>query len=99
MPLEHLSIDVYGPEMPKTTQGNRFILTVVCKATRFLHAVPIKNQRSETIANELLRLFSIIGFPKSIKSDCQSSLNSQLMTTMHRLLGISNYLRLIIMLH
>ena len=89
-PFEHLVIDIYGPELPKTTRGNRFILTVVCNATRYLHALPLKNQRSETVANELLRLFSFIGFPKSIKSDCQSSLNSQLMMTLHSLLGIKS---------
>lgn len=67
-----------------------FILTVVCNATRYLHALPLKNQRSETVANELLRLFSFIGFPKSIKSDWQSSLNPQLMMTLHSLLGIKS---------
>jgi Integrase core domain len=87
-PFENLVIDVYGPELPKIKRGNRFILTCVDVSSRFLHAMPLKDQKSVTIANELLRFFSFVGLPKSVKSDCQSSLNSQLMTTLNKHLKI-----------
>jgi hypothetical protein len=76
------------PELFKTARGNRFVLVVLDIATRYMHAIPLRNQKSETIANELLKLFTFIGLPESIAADGQSSLNSQLMRGLHSQLGI-----------
>jgi hypothetical protein len=89
-PFQNVVLDIYGPELPKTVRGNRFVLVIVDIATRYIHALPLRNQKSETIANELLKLFSFIGLPESITADGQSSLNSQLMTTLHQQLGIKS---------
>jgi hypothetical protein len=79
----YIVLDIYGPELPKTVRGNRFVLVVIDIATPYMHAIALRNQKSETIANELLKLFTFIGLPESIAADGQHSLNSQLMTALH----------------
>jgi len=55
-----------------------------------VHALPSRNQKSETIANKLSKLLSFIGLSESITADGQSSFNSRLMTTLYEQLGITS---------
>ncbi len=40
-PFEHVIIDCVGP-LPKTKSGNQFLLTIMCVATRFPEAIPLR---------------------------------------------------------
>lgn len=61
--------------------------SVECHSSTWLSIFMDRNFRKQRVAT---RLFSFNGFPQSIKSDCQSSFNSQLMMTLHSLLGINS---------
>ncbi len=40
-PFEHVMVDCVGP-LPKTKSGNQFLLTIMCVATRFPEAIPLR---------------------------------------------------------
>jgi len=79
-PFHRLIIDIVGP-LPKTAAGNRYILTMLCAATRFPEAVPLDVASSSRIVDALLETFSRIGFPKEIQCDNGSVFTSVLTTT------------------
>ena len=39
-PFNHVMIDCVGP-LPKTRHGNQYLLTIMCKSTRFPEAIPL----------------------------------------------------------
>ena len=41
-PFSHVRIDCVGP-LPKTMTGNQYLLTIMCKLTRFPEAIPLWN--------------------------------------------------------
>ena len=41
-PFSHVIIDCVGP-LPKTREGNQYLLTIMCTSTRFPEAVPLRN--------------------------------------------------------
>ncbi|XP_077563529.1 uncharacterized protein LOC144179163 [Haemaphysalis longicornis] len=67
-PFRRLVIDTVGP-LPVTTSGYRHILTVLCPATKFPEAVPLKELSSVEIVNALLSVFARVGFLAEIQSD------------------------------
>lgn len=64
-PFPRLVIDIVGP-LPVTKSGYRYFLTVVCPATTFTEAIPMKEQSSAEVVNALLSIFFRIGFPQKI---------------------------------
>ncbi|XP_029927354.1 uncharacterized protein LOC115373220 [Myripristis murdjan] len=44
-PFEHVIVDCVGP-LPKTKSGHQYILTVMCAATRFPEAIPLRSLKS-----------------------------------------------------
>ncbi|XDV36854.1 hypothetical protein PO909_006570 [Leuciscus waleckii] len=42
-PFEHVMVDCVGP-LPKTKSGNQFLLTIMCVATRFPEAIPLRKR-------------------------------------------------------
>ena len=67
-PFSRVLIDCVGP-LPKTRSGNQYLLTIICMATRFPEAVPLRNVKAPTIIKALIRFFTFVGLPKSIQSD------------------------------
>jgi len=64
-PFGRVLIDCVGP-LPKTKLGNQYLLTIMCVATHFPEAVPLRNIKAYTIIKALIKFF---GLPKSIQSD------------------------------
>ena len=85
--FEDCSIDIVG-ELPVTQRRNKYILVVVCNVTKFVHAMPLTNIRSETIAEKLIDYFSFVGLPKVLRSDNMSGFKSEVMDVMRQKLGI-----------
>ena len=52
-PLERIGIDIVGP-LPKTEQGNSYIVVMVDYFTKFPFAFPLKDISAETVANVLM---------------------------------------------
>ena len=49
---DHLSIDFLGP-YNITSQGNVYVLTVVCNPTGYLMTTPIKDKKTMSVVNHL----------------------------------------------
>ncbi|XP_077559123.1 uncharacterized protein LOC144174347 [Haemaphysalis longicornis] len=86
-PFRRLVIDTVGP-LPATTSGYRHILTVLCPATKFPEAVPLKELSSVEIVNALLSVFARVGFPAEIQSDQGTVFTSALTTTFLEKCGV-----------
>ncbi|XP_076055262.1 uncharacterized protein LOC143033653 [Oratosquilla oratoria] len=67
-PFKKVLIDCVGP-LPPSSKGNQYILTIMCMSTRFPEAIPLKNIKAQNIIREMLKYFTMVGFPKNIQSD------------------------------
>ena len=86
-PFSRVLIDCVGP-LPKTRSGNQYLLTIMCMATRFPEAVPLRNVKAPTIIKALIRFFTFVGLPKSIQSDQGSNFMSGVFQQIMYQLGI-----------
>jgi hypothetical protein len=78
LPLDHLAIDL--KEMPRSTQGNNYILVIVDIFTRFVILRAFKSKKEREVAKALVEVFLLLGFPKILQSDngkefCNSVIN------------------------
>ena len=87
-PFSRVLIDCVGP-LPKTRSGNQYLLTIMCMATRFPEAVPLRNLKAPTIIKALIRFFTFVGLPKSIQSDQGSNFMSGIFQQIMYQLGIT----------
>ncbi len=76
-PFEHVIVDCVGP-LPKTKSGNQFLLTIMCVATRFAEAIPLRKITAPVIIKALVKFFSTFGLPKVVQSDQGSNFMSKL---------------------
>ena len=67
-PFERVLIDCVGP-LPKTKSGHQYILTVMCAATRYPEAIPLRTLKAKPVVKALTKFFSTFGLPKIIQSD------------------------------
>ena len=87
-PFKRIAIDLIGPLIPPSTEGHRFVLTIVDLATRFPEAIPMKNIDTLSVAEGLVTVFSRVGIPDEILSDRGGQFTSELMGEIDRLLGV-----------
>ena len=52
IPCKNLAVDL--KKMPMGIIYHEFLLIATCEKTNFVHAIPMQNRQSETIANALL---------------------------------------------
>lgn len=67
-PFEHVIVDCVGP-LPKTKADNQFLVTIMCVATRFPEAIPLRKITASVIVKHLIKFFSTFGHPKIIQTD------------------------------
>ena len=67
MPWQRLSVDFMGPK--PTRSRNKYIFTVIDKASRFPFAFPVEGPTTNAAIFCLTSLFSLFGPPQSIHSD------------------------------
>ena len=80
-------IDCVGP-LPKTKVGNQYLST---SSTRFPEAIPLKNIKAPKIVAALIKFFTIVGLPKTIRSDQGSNFMSGVFQQVMCELGIKQY--------
>ncbi len=84
-PFERVIIDCVGP-LPKTRTGNQYLLTIMCAATRFPEAIPLRKITAPVIIRALVKFFSTFGLPRMVQTDrgtnFLSKLFSQVLTTL-----------------
>ena len=87
-PWERVSVDVTGPH-PKSTRGNRFIITVVDHFTKWAEAIPVANHTAPVVARALMNhVFSKFGAPLQLLTDRGPKFESELFTQLMRWMEI-----------
>lgn len=86
--FEKVSLDIVGP-LPETETGEKYILTCQDHLSKYLIAIPIRNQETETIARALINhVISIFGIPSIILTDQGSNFMSHVFRKLCRTLRI-----------
>ena len=70
-------IDCVSP-LPKTKNGNQYLLTIMCVLTQHWKAIPLRNIKSKMMVQALTKFCTLFGIPKSIQSDQESNFISGL---------------------
>lgn len=88
-PFEHLIIDCVGP-LPRSRSGAVYLLTVMCRSTRFPAAYPLRTITARSVVRALSQFISIFGIPKVIQSDQGSNFTSKLFSQVLKQLHIKH---------
>ena len=76
IPCENLAVDL--KKMPLGIVYYEYLLIATCEKTNFVYAIPLQNQKTQTIADALLhRVFFLTGPPTKFSIDQDSALTSQ----------------------
>ena len=86
-PFSEIIIDCIGP-LPKTKSGNEYLLTIMCRSTRFPEAIPLCNIKAPRIVESLIKFFSFVGLATLVQSDQGSNFMSSVMQQVTYQLGI-----------
>ena len=87
IPFKRIGVDIKGP-LPISEQGNRYILVVCDYSTRYPEAIPMPDQKADTVAHAMLEIFSRTGLPTEIIHDRGTQFMSKVMSNMCQKLGI-----------
>ena len=87
-PFEQVAVDIIGPINPTSTNGNRYVVTMVDYATRYAEATAIPKIDSATVAEALFDMWSRLGIPERVISDRGTQFTSEIMKEVYRLLSI-----------
>ena len=74
-----INIDIVGP-LPQSENGNKYLLTAMCLASKYPEAVPLCDMTSESVVKALVEIFCRIGFPKELQCDQGTPFTSVLTT-------------------
>lgn len=86
-----MQIDTVGP-LIQSNQGNKYAVTLVCELTKYLIAIPVPNNKTETIARAIFTNFILIYGPmRAIKTDRGSEYNSKTIEEICKLLKIQHH--------
>uniref|UniRef100_A0A3B1JEH9 Gypsy retrotransposon integrase-like protein 1 n=1 Tax=Astyanax mexicanus TaxID=7994 RepID=A0A3B1JEH9_ASTMX len=88
-PFEKVLVDCVGP-LPKSKTGNQFLLTIMCTATRFPEAIPLRKITAQSVTQALLKFFSTFGLPRIIQTDQGNNFLSKLFAQVLKTLNIQH---------
>jgi transposase InsO family protein len=87
-PGERWAMDIVGP-LDLSVEGYRYLLTCQDDLTRYLVAIPLKDQESDTIARAFTKHIVLrFGCPEAILTDNATNFTSNLMKRVFKLLQI-----------
>ena len=88
-PMELWAMDVLGP-LPMTARGNQYILVMSDHFTKWVEAVPMANQRAETVAKAFVdEVVTRHGVPSKLLTDQGRNFEADLMKRVFHLLGVN----------
>ena len=82
-----IAIDI--PEVPVSTNNSRYLLVVQDYFTKWADAIPLIDQTSARITQEVIKLFSIYGQPEIIHSDQGRNFESSILTQTLKAFGVN----------
>ena len=86
LPWDHIQMD-FHTSMDATSDGYTRILIIVDVFTGLTIAIPLKSGKTTEVMSTLWTLFSLLGIPKIIQSDNDTSFNDKLMTAFKERMG------------
>ncbi len=87
-PMELWAMDILGP-LPLTARGNQYILVMSDHFTKWVEAVPLANQRANTVAKAFVdEVVTRHGVPRKILTDQGRNFEAELMRQVLHLLGV-----------
>ena len=87
--MDRVAMDLVGP-LPRTEDGNQWILVVGDYATRWIEAYALPDAKAETVATKFVCEFVCrFGIPKEMHTDRGTNFESELLREVCRILGIS----------
>ena len=78
-PFKHVAVDIVGPIEPRSNNRSRYILTMMDYATRYPEAIALPSIETERVAEALVEMFSRVGIPDEMLTDCGSQFTSEIM--------------------
>ena len=87
-PFKRVAIDIVGPIEPRSDKKSRYILTMIDYATRYPEAVALPSIETERVAEALVEMFSRVGIPDEMLTDCGSQFTAEVMKEVSRLLSL-----------
>ena len=87
-PMELWAMDILGP-LPMTARGNQYILVMSDHFTKWVEAVPMTNQRAETVAKACVdEVVTRHGVPSKLLTDQGRNFEADLMRQVFNLLDV-----------
>ena len=90
-PFKRVAVDIVGPIEPRSDKKSRYILTVIDYATRYPEAVALPSIETERVAEALVEMFSRVGIPDEMLTDCGSQFTAEVMKEVSRLLSLQQF--------
>ena len=87
-PFKRVAVDIVGPIEPRSDKKSRYILTMIDYATRYPEAVALPSIETERVAEALVEMFSRVGIPDEMLTDCGSQFTAEVMKEVSRLLSL-----------
>ena len=87
-PFKRVAVDIVGPIEPRSERKSRYILTMIDYATRYHEVVALPGIETERVAEALVEMFSRVGIPDEMLTDCGSQFTAEVMKEVSRLLPL-----------
>ena len=87
-PFKRVAVDIDGPIEPRFERKSRYILTMIDYATRYPEAVALPSIETERVAEALVEMFSRVGIPDEMLTDCGSQFTAEVKKEISQLLSL-----------
>ena len=91
-PFQNLTVDFV--HMPQSARGKRYMLTIMCNFSRYIHAIPTTHNRAKDAVEGLISFMLDKGIPESIGSDRGVHFDNELFAELCAKLRIQHNLHL-----
>ena len=86
--FKRVTVDIVGPIESRSEKRTRYILTMIDYATRYPEAVALPSIETKRVAEALVEMFSRVGIPDEMLTDCGSQFTAEVMKEVCRLLSL-----------